>query len=252
MNALLENSRRYVDCQRAFGLNLNSQFAIRKPKYLFVFLLAFSISATSGCHFRMHNGVSGSGNRQTQKRDIGPFTSISAEGAFEIDVTGQKPVSLEIEGDDNILPLITTDVSNNVLRITNARNYSVREPITIRISVPNLEGLSVAGAGKIAVSGVKNEKFGIDSKGAATIIVSGETGLVSIDTTGAGTIDAHKLRAAKAVVDSKGVSSIEVYANEQLDVTVSGPSHVVYEGDPKITKRINGPGSVEKKASGPA
>jgi hypothetical protein len=187
-----------------------------------------------------------------QKRDIGPFTSIATEGAFEIVVVSQKPVSLEIEGDDNILPLVTTEVSNNVLHIKNVRGYSVHEPITLRISVPNLEGLSVSGAGKISISGLKNDKFEIDSNGAPTITVAGETGLIDIDTSGAAKIDAHKLRAAKGVVDSKGVSKVEVYANDQLDVTVSGPSHVIYQGDPKLTKTINGPGSVEKKESGPA
>jgi hypothetical protein len=79
--------------------------------------------------------------------------------------------------------------------------------------------------------------------------VSGETQLVKIDSNGAGTVDTRKLRAARAVVDSAGVAKIEVHAGQQLDVTVSGPSHVIYTGDPVVNKTINGPGSVEKKAS---
>jgi hypothetical protein len=51
------------------------------------------------------------------------------------------------------------------------------------------------------------------------------------------------------VVDSNGVSKVEVYAAEQLDVTVSGPSHVIYEGDPVVKQTVHGPGSVEKKES---
>src|SRR5882724_1118154 len=247
---ILTSLRNYLPVSpRRFGFNLNPQSKIRNPKYLFVLLVVFSIAVASGCHHRIHE-VAGSGNRQTQKRDIGPFTSIATEGAFEIAVVSQKPLSLEIEGDDNILPLITTEVSNNVLHIKNVRGYSVHEPITLRISVPNLEGLSVSGAGKISISGLKNDKFEIDSNGAPTITVADETGLIDIDTSGAAKIDAHKLRAAKGVVDSKGVSKVEVYANDQLDVTVSGPSHVIYQGDPKPTKNIKGPGSVEKRESG--
>jgi len=70
-----------------------------------------------------------------------------------------------------------------------------------------------------------------------------------VDTSGAGKIDAHRLHAARVVVDSKGVSKVEVYAAEQLDATVSGPSHVIYEGSPVVKKTVNGPGSVEKKES---
>jgi hypothetical protein len=112
------------------------------------------------------------------------------------------------------------------------------------------EGAS--GAGNIEVSGIRNEKFGIDASGAPAIRVAGETSVLDIDTSGAGKIDTHKLRAARVVVDSKGVSKVEVYATEQLDVTVSGPSHVIYEGEAVVNKTVNGPGTVEKKESGGA
>jgi hypothetical protein len=213
-------------------------------------IVALSISLiAAGCHYRIHDEVSGSGLRQTQKRSVLAFTSISTEGSFDIEVVCQQPVSLEIEGDDNILPLVTTEVSNNVLRIRNLRSYSTNDSIKLKISVPNLDGLSASGAGKIEISGLKNDKFEIDASGAPTIRVSGETKTVDIDTSGAGKIDTHKLRAAKAIVDSKGVSRVEVYAAEQLDVTVSGPSHVIYEGDAQVNKTVHGPGSVEKKES---
>jgi len=214
-----------------------------------IVLLMVLFSLVSGCH-RIHDEIPGSGKLQKQKRDVGAFNSISTEGAFDLEIVYQKPQSLEIEGDDNVLPLITTEVSNNVLHIRSLRGYSVSEPITIRISLPDLEGVSASGAGNIEVSGIKNEKFGIDASGAPTIRAAGETRVLNIDASGAGKIDTHKLRAARVVVDSQGVSKVEVYAAEQLDVTVSGPSHVVYEGDAVVNKTVNGPGSVEKKESG--
>lgn len=202
-----------------------------------------------GCHHGMLNQVSGSGNRQKQKREIATFTSISTEGAFHIEVIAQKTPSLEIEADDNILPLIGTEVSNNVLHIKSKQGYSVSEPVIIRIAVANLEGVTVNGAGKIDVEGLNNERFELDINGAPSVKVSGETKLVDIDTNGAATIDTSKLRAVRAVVETKGVSRVEVRAADQLDVTVSGPSSVVYSGDPVVNKTVNGPGSVQKKTS---
>ena len=202
----------------------------------------------AGCVFH-HSEVIGSGQRQKQRREIAPFTSISTEGAYEIEFEAQKPVSLEIEADDNILPLITTEVSNGVLRIRSKTGFSVNKPIRLKITAPNLEGLSASGAGKIEVSGLQNEKFELDSSGAPTIKISGETKALEINANGAGKIDAHKLRALKADVESNGVAKVEVFASEELKATVSGPSQVVYSGDPKVTKSVNGPGSVEKKAS---
>ena len=217
---------------------------------LLLMSLLLLTSLVAGCHNGILNRVSGSGNRERQKRNVASFNSISYNGAFDVNIVCQQPVSLEIEGDDNILPLVDTEVSNNVLHIKNIRDYSVSEPIKLKISVPNLEGIAVKGAGKIEVSGMKNEKFEIDANGAPTIRVSGETKLVDIETNGAGKIDTHKLRASKAIVDSKGVSRVDVQAMDQLDVTVSGPSHVTYEGNAVVNKTVNGPGSVEKKAAG--
>jgi Putative auto-transporter adhesin, head GIN domain len=211
-------------------------------------LLILLISMVAACRHGLTQ-VSGSGNRQTQKREVASFTSISTNGAFHIEVVAQKPLALEIEADDNILPLVNMEVSNNVLHIKPGQNYSVREPIIIRIAVPNLESITSNGAGKINVAGLNNEKFEIGLNGATAIRVSGETKLVNIDTNGAGKIDTSKLRAARAVVESKGVSTVEVHAADQLDVTVSGPSSVIYSGDPVVNKTVNGPGSVQKKAS---
>ena len=215
-------------------------------------LIIFLCSLASGCHYQMHS-VTGSGVRKVERREVKPFTSISTDGAFEIEVVCQQPQTLEIEGDDNILPMVSTEVSNGVLRINNSRgNYSTQTPLKIKISVPNIEGITANGAGTIEVSRLKNEKFDIDSNGAPTIRVSGETKELEIDANGAGLVDAHKLRASRAGVESKGVAKVEVFASEALNVTVSGPSQVIYDGDPEVSQTVNGPGSVQKRDSGGA
>lgn len=216
-----------------------------KKLILLILLTAFAV----GCHHGILNQVKGSGNRQKQKREVATFTSVSTEGAFHIEVAAQQQASVEIEADDNLLPLILTDVSNNVLQLKSKQSFSASQPIIIRIAVPNLEGLSANGAGKIDVTGLKNDKFELEVNGAPSVNISGETKLVEIDTSGAANIDTGKLRAQRAVVDSKGVSQVEVRATEHLDVTVSGPSNVVYSGDPVVNKTINGPGTVQKKSS---
>jgi hypothetical protein len=213
---------------------------------LLVFLLLTVLSA--GCHHGMYSGISGSGKRELQKREVAPFTSINTEGAFVIEVTCQKNLGLEVEGDDNILDYVSSEVSNNVLRLKNTKNYSVNEPVKFKISVPNLEALSVSGAGKIEIKGVNNDKFEIDSSGAPSISVSGTTKVIDIDTSGAGKIDTHNLHASRGIVDSKGVSRVDIDVADQLDVTVSGPSSVFYKGDPVVNKTIRGPGKVEKRS----
>jgi len=212
-----------------------------------VLLVAIAGVATA-CH-GLASPVRGSGKRIVQKRDIGDFKSISTEGAYDLRIVCQKDASFELEGDDNVLPVITAEVSNGILRLKSLRNYSTSEPIMVRISVPNLEGLSVSGAGKIDVAGMNNERFEIDADGAATIKVAGVTKVLDISANGASKIDTRKLASARAVVESNGVSKIDVDVKDQLDVTIAGPSTVTYEGDPVVKKTIHGPGKLEKKTA---
>jgi len=200
-----------------------------------------------GCHHGFGANVKGSGKRVTQKRDVSSFTSIKTEGAFDVEVVCQKALGIEIEADDNIIPLISTEVSNNVLRLKPTSNYSASDAPKIKISVPNIEAFTADGAGKIQISGVNNDKLQIALNGAPTLTASGTTKMIGIDTNGAAKIDTHNLRAAHAVVDSKGVSKVDLGVSSQLDVTVSGPSQVTYSGDPVVNKTVHGPGKVEKR-----
>lgn len=214
-----------------------------KKCLLLILLLTLSVAACK--HGPV--GVKGSGNREVQKREVATFTSIETEGALNIEVICQKDVSLEIEGDDNILPLISTEVSGGVLELKSTKGYSTSQPILVRITVPTLEGLSVSGAGKFNITGLKTQKFQIEANGAPEIKASGSAESVSIDTSGAGSIDLHSLEAAKAVVESKGVAKVVLDVRDHLDVTISGPSTVTYQGNPTINKTIHGPGKLEKR-----
>lgn len=211
-------------------------------------LLLLTVLA-AGCHGGLGTQIKGSGKRELQKREVAPFTSIATEGAFTIEVTCQKPLSLEVEGDDNVLEYVTAEVGSNILRLRSTKNYSTSEPVKFKISVPNLEGLSVNGAGRIEIKGMNNEKFEIDSNGAATIVVSGNTKVIDVGANGAGEIDAQNLRASRGVVDSRGVTRIDLDVADQLDATVSGPSTVTYKGNPVVNKTVKGPGKVERRGT---
>jgi hypothetical protein len=211
--------------------------------------LVLLTALAAGCHGGFGHQVRGSGKRELQKRNVSPFTSISTEGAFTIEVTCQKDLSLEVEGDDNVLEYVTSDVSGNVLRLKNTKNFSTNEPVKFKISVPNLEGLSLNGAGHIDVKGMNNDKFEIDANGAPTIVVSGTTKVIDIGANGAAKVDTTKLHASRGVVDTNGASRVDLDVTDQLDATVNGPSTITYKGDPVVNKTVRGPGKIERRSS---
>ena len=199
----------------------------------------------AGCKM---GGISGSGTRKTEKKEVPAFKAIETGGAFDVEITCQKPQSVEIEADDNLLPLLETDVSDGVLHVGMKQNYHSQKLISVRIAVPDLNRITISGAGTARVTGVKNENFVINSTGAAKIEAKGETKAVEIRNSGAGLIDAHELRSSKAEVNLSGAGQAEVYASEQLDVTISGVGRVTYAGQPKvINKNISGIGTVSAR-----
>ncbi len=203
--------------------------------------------ATVGCQY-IGKGVRGSGNRKTEKRTLVSFKSVEAAGAFEVSIVCQQSQSFEIEGDDNILAIIKTDVADGVLRVHSDENYSPSRPIAIRISVPDLEKYSSAGAGDVHISGVKNDQFALSNTGAANIEAAGQTKFVDIKSSGAGNIETNELHAERAKVSVSGAANVDLYASQQLDVSVSGIGSVTYSGNPPVVnKSVSGIGSISPK-----
>lgn len=206
-------------------------------------LLAFAVSS---CHFG--KGIKGSGARKSEKRELQPFKAIDTTGAYQIEVTCQKPASFEIEADDNILPLIKTEVRDGVLYVSNQESYNSARAVALRINLPELTSVSSRGAGDIKVNDANNDDLKIESTGAASIKANGKVKTATFSSTGAGDVDATRLQTEKARVTVTGAASVNVYATEQLDVTVSGAGSVNYSGNPKVVnKSVSGFGSVNKK-----
>jgi hypothetical protein len=192
-------------------------------------------------------GTSGSGVVKTEKRDVGTFTAVDVSGAYEVEIICQKEPGIEIEGDDNILPLVKTYVEDNTLFITSERGFNVRRPVRLRITTANLDGVSSSGASKITLDGVKNEQLMIETSGASNIEAAGETKSLEIESSGASKVNVRDLRAARVKVSLSGAGSARVYASEEVNAEVSGASSITYYGEPKVVnKNVSGAGSINK------
>ena len=213
---------------------------------LIIGLLVLVGTAVSGCKFTAR-GIAGSGNRKTEKRELKPFKAIDTQGAYEIIVTCQKPASFEIEADDNILPLIKTDVHDGVLSVSSDERYNSSKAVVLRITLPELTEVTSHGAGDITIADANGDSLKIESMGAASVKAAGKVKTATISSTGAGDIDAAQLQAATAKVNVTGAANVKVFASDQLDVNVTGVGSVNYSGNPKtVNKSVGGLGSVNK------
>jgi len=217
------------------GLMFAKAFSTGKPTSSF-----FSIS--------INRSVTGSGNASSEKRDVTDFQAIEVGGIFDVEVVAQKDFSVEIEADDNLLPLIETEVSNGTLRIGSEQKIFSKNIARVRISAPNIKHFDISGASKISLVNLKNESLQIDSSGTSKITVAGETENLTINVSGTSKIEAENLKTENASVNSSGASKVCVYAVNELKSDASGASSVIYSGNPKnLIRKTSGVSSIKEK-----
>ena len=193
-------------------------------------------------------GEKGSGNVKTEKREVAGFKSVDVSGAYEVEITAQKDFSLEIEGDDNLLPLIKTEVNDGNLVIKSEKGFNTKNPLKIRISAPDLSSLSLSGASKVDLANLSNEAFLLDSSGASKIRIDGTTREFTVEMSGASKLDAENLKAENVSVDSSGASKMTVFVSNRLKADLSGATKLVYAGNPvSVDKTTSGASSVKGK-----
>jgi hypothetical protein len=203
----------------------------------------------AGCNLIINSSnIRGSGTAKTEKRSLASFDSLDVEFVGSIEVRSQGQESLEISGDDNIIPLITTEVKNGTLYIRPSKGYSPQQKLQIAVSTPNVKRFVFDGVGEANLSNVKNERVELVLRGVGSISASGKTKEVDIKVDGVGSLDAKNLRAINAKVNSSGVGSVEVYATGQLDATTSGVGEIDYYGSPKtVNKKAEGIGKINER-----
>lgn len=190
----------------------------------------------------------GSGRLASETRELSGFHGIDVGGVFQVEITAQKEYGVEIEADDNLLPLITTKVRNGILTISTERKLSSENPMLVRISAPDIDSLEASGAAKISVGRLQNENISIESSGASKIRLTGETAKLTTDVSGATQIDAKELQAANAEIEASGASRVDVSVTGELRTDISGACKITYAGTPSslVTKR-SGASSISQR-----
>ena len=226
--------------------------------------LAIALFVNS-CQF---NCVKGSGNVTSEERQFDGAQTIELAGSANVYVTLDSTPSLKIEADDNVMPLITTEVKGKKLVIGSKKCYSSKAPVKVYVHVLDLTGLSLTGSGSIegssvftsnvfniSLSGSGTVDFSLKTKsvladlaGSGMIHMQGETENLTVDVAGSGNIDAAKLKSMSVEVSITGSGNATVYASESLDVDITGSGSVLYSGEPtEVKKNITGSGSVSKR-----
>ncbi len=206
-------------------------------------LVLLAVSACDGSVF----GVRGSGNVITESRDVSGFSEIAlfGSGTVRVDVNGTE--SLTVEAEDNIMPLLKTEVSNGRLELSVESSISPTTDITYTVAAVELDGVTIAGSGDVTASGIAADLFDVEISGSGRVEPTGTAASLVVEISGSGRYLGEGLEASIGTVRVSGSGEAVVNVTDDLDVDVSGSGGVQYVGEPTITESVSGSGRVTRR-----
>ncbi|RLD44441.1 MAG: hypothetical protein DRI89_03145 [Bacteroidetes bacterium] len=239
--------------------------------------LIFSVTITNA-------QVRGNGNVVSEDRNVSSFTSIEVNNSADIYITEGNSNTIIVKTDENILPIITTKVSDGVLKVSNSKSFRSAEVLEVYVSMKNIDKLSSSGSGDIYCEGVsgtdvyvrlngsgdfkadfsvKNLELKLNGSGDAE--VRGVRGALQIYISGSGDVEAEDLQlesctmkmmgsgdiklrgsTAKLTVRQSGSGDVNAYNLKAVEVTVSnsGSGDMVVHAIENLDVSLNGSGDV--------
>jgi hypothetical protein len=185
----------------------------------------------------------------TESREVSGFTGVelTSIGDLHIEQTGTE--ALTIEADADVLPQLTSNVSNGILELGVAPGTTIATSrrIVYRLTVATLDSIAVSGAGDATASDLRADRLTVEVSGAGEIILAGTVNSQAVTISGTGGYNGEDLRSASAKVTIHAAGNAVLRVSDRLDATVSGVGSVEYIGDPQVTKDISGVGSVKQR-----
>jgi Putative auto-transporter adhesin, head GIN domain len=211
---------------------------------ILIVLLVGCVVVVAGCHLP---GIRGNGQIKTEERQVGAFANLDAGGAFEIEWENGSP-ALRITTDENLLPYIENNVSDDTLRLRTREHVWPTHGIKVVISSPTRTGGRIRGAVKLTAKQLSGPTFALESKGASDVTLAGNVDRLLVDMTGASQLAADGLQVKTAEISTTGAGDAEVAVTDTLNVVITGAGKVTYSGNPPtIKKQITGAGSIRHR-----
>jgi hypothetical protein len=231
------------------------------------------LAAAGGCAWTSSSKVHGSGKAAEDRRAAEGFTAVEVGGALEADVVVGRPFSVVVAGDDNLVPLVRTEVSDGrlVVRMKDRVNAQPKAGLSVTVHLPRLEraeasgastvtvtgtvtgagaaaalALGASGASKLSAADVAGDAVDVEASGASQVKVAGTSTQLRAEVSGASQLEARALAVRTAALDVSGASGAEVTGHDAVSGSASGASNVKVWGSPsRLAVSTSGASSVE-------
>lgn len=194
--------------------------------------------------------VQGSGNIIEQTVEVSNFDRVRLAASGDVYIEQGDAESLTIEADDNILPLLVSNLSDGTELLLGTKpmtSMNPSKPIVYRLTVKNLVGISISGSGNVYAEPIQSTSMKITLSGSGNIDIKGlESDSLSIALPGSGKITIDDVSVKAVDTDAKGSGDIKLSGKSDKQ-TVSYSGSGTYQADDleSVSADIRVPGSAD-------
>lgn len=253
--------------KKNFKYNQLKNKIMLKKITLLLFTITLSLSTNAQSWWGSNKKIKGNGNVVTVNRTTSDYDGISVGGSFDVILIEGKEGNIKIEGEENIIPYVETEVSGNTLKIKYQKNTNIytTKRLTVTVTYSDINKVSLGGSGNITNEGVikandlktslggsGNITLTIDADdvsanigGSGNIKLEGNSEELNCSIAGSGSIKAYELSTDTLNATIAGSGSIRTTVKTKIKAKVVGSGSIYYKGNPKyIDTKSVGSGDV--------
>lgn len=238
---------------------------IKKRTVLFLFSIL--VASTS---YAQWGSIKGNGNITTISRTTGNYNGIKCAGSMDFILVSGKEGNIKIEGEENLLKYIITEVKgdNLIVKVKNGKNLKSSKGKGIKITIPfeDINKVALSGSGDVwnespinatnlgvALAGSGDIVLDIEAKtvggaiaGSGDVTLKGNTNNLEVSISGSGDFHGFNLQANNTTVSIAGSGDAKVVSNKSIKARVSGSGDIVYKGKPETEdNKVAGSGTIK-------
>lgn len=238
-------------------------------KKLTLIAVALLFVSTANAQWWGGKKIKGNGNITKITRTTSDYDAIKCAGSFDYVLVAGKEGNITIEGEENLLEYIITEVEGGKLKVKTKNNVSLRTSYnkTIKITIPfeDIDEVSLSGSGdlwnediiksnnlKVSLAGSGDVVLNVETSslkgslsGSGDVTLKGQTNYLDVSLAGSGDIHGFGLQASHTDVSLAGSGDIEIVSNKSLKARVAGSGDIEYKGNPgKEDTKVSGSGSI--------
>lgn len=192
--------------------------------------------------------IQGNNQSTTEPREIAGLTALDVNGPVQMEVRVGNTVSLQVEGESNLLPLVHTEASGGTLRVWVDGSFVNHGPLRVVYSTPQISQINSNGSGTLVVSGLHGGTLALSQNGSRAAQLMGSVERLDLRMNGSGGVNATGLDAAnvQASLNGSGRLSLGQLRGESLSLELHGSGGVTASGSVRaVSVRTYGSGSAD-------